>query len=325
MAGQPSLFWRVFAVNAALLTAIALLLLFSPVEIQAPITAAQALIVLGGLAVGVAANAILLSRTVAPLERLARSMDSVDLLRPRQRLPVSRVDEVGRVVVAFNRMLDRLECERRQSSRRILAAQEQERVGIARDLHDEVGQLLTGVLLQLEAIVESAPAHRTQLDEAKQAVRRALEEVRRISSGLRPEMLEELGLVSALTGLSTRFARVSGVRIERGFDRSLPTLGPEVELALYRVAQESLTNVARHSGASRVTITVRHGRDSVVLRVVDDGHGLPGALVEHGGLRSMRERALLVDGVLAITPAAGGGVAVRLEVPVAPAGDVEPD
>jgi two-component system sensor histidine kinase UhpB len=235
------------------------------------------------------------------------------------------VDEVGRVVVAFNRMLDRLECERRQSSRRILAAQEDERIGIARDLHDEVGQLLTGVLLQLEAIVESAPAHRTQLDEAKQAVRRALEEVRRISSGLRPDMLEELGLVSALTGLSTTFARVSGVRIDREFDRSLPTLGPETELALYRVAQESLTNVARHAGASRVTITVRRAPESVVLRVVDDGCGLAGAPEEHGGLRGMRERALLVDGALAITPAPGGGVEVRLEVPVASGDDPELD
>jgi two-component system, NarL family, sensor histidine kinase UhpB len=325
MAGPSSLFWRVFTVNAGLLGAVALLLLFSPVEIHAPITAAQALIVLGGLVIGVAANAILLSRMVAPLARLARSMDGVDLLRPRQRLPVGRHDEVGRVVAAFNRMLDRLERERRQSSRRILAAQEDERLGIARDLHDEVGQLLTGVLLQLEAIVESAPAHRTQLDEAKQAVRRALEEVRHISSGLRPDMLEELGLVSALTGLSTTFARVSGMRIEREFDRSLPTLDPEVELALYRVAQESLTNVARHSGASRVTITVRRGRDSVVLRVVDDGRGLAGAPEEHGGLRSMRERALLVDGVLAITPAAGGGVAVRFEVPVASGDDLESD
>lgn len=215
-------------------------------------------------------------------------------------------------------MLDRLEGERQQSSRRILAAQEDERVGIARDLHDEVGQLLTGVLLQLKAIVETAPAHRMELDDAQQAVRRALDEVRRISSELRPEMLEDLGLVSALTELSTTFARVSGVRIEREFDRSLPKLGPEIELAVYRIAQESLTNVVRHAHASRVTITLECGRDRVVLRVVDDGRGFEGEPKEHGGLRSMRERALLVDGVLAIKPAAQGGVEVRLEVPAAP-------
>jgi two-component system sensor histidine kinase UhpB len=313
----PSLFWRVFAVNAGLLGGIALLLLFSPVEIDAPIKTTQALIVLGGLVITVAVNAILLSRTVAPLERLARSMDNVDLLRPRQRLPVGRSDEVGRVVAAFNRMLDRLERERQQSSRRILAAQEDERVSIARDLHDEVGQLLTGVLLQLKAIVQTAPAHRMELAEAKQAVRRALDEVRRISSQLRPEMLQDLGLVSALTELSTTFARVSGLQVEREFDRSLPKLGPEIELAVYRIAQESLTNVARHAHASRVAMTLERSRDRVVLRVVDDGRGFAGAHEEHGGLRSMRERALLVDGALAIKPAAQGGVEVQLEVPVA--------
>jgi two-component system sensor histidine kinase UhpB len=318
VARRRSLFWRVFAVNAGLLGVVALLLLFSPVEIDAPIKPTQALIVLGGLVVGVIANALLLRRAVEPLERLAQRMETVDLLRPGQRLPVDRGDEIGRVLAAFNRMLDRLERERQQSGRRVLAAQEAERVGIARDLHDEVGQLLTGALLQLNSIAEGTPAHREELDEAREVVRRALDEVRRISSELRPEMLEHLGLVSALTELSTTFARVSGVEVERHFDQSLPKLEPDTELAVYRIAQESLTNVARHAQASRVTIVLERGRNSVVLRVVDDGRGFDGVPVEHGGLRSMRERALLVEGALAVKDAARGGVEVRLEVPAAP-------
>jgi two-component system sensor histidine kinase UhpB len=216
-------------------------------------------------------------------------------------------------------MLDRLETERRESGRRVLAAQEAERVGIARDLHDEVGQLLTGALLQLNAIAETSPVDREDLDQASQAVRRALDEVRRISSELRPEMLEQLGLVSALTELATTFARVSGVRVERQFDRSLPKLAPDTELAVYRIAQESLTNVARHAQANRVMLALERGYDSVVLRVVDDGRGFQGVPEEHGGLRSMRERALLVDGALAIKDGARGGVELRLEVPAAPA------
>src|SRR4026207_2587422 len=116
-------------------------------------------------------------------------MDTVDRLRPGRRLPVVTEDEVGRVVAAFNHMLDRLESERQENGRRVLAAQEAERIGIARDLHDEVGQLLTGVLLQLNSVAESAPAHRKEIDEARQVVRRALDEVRRISSELRPEVL----------------------------------------------------------------------------------------------------------------------------------------
>jgi two-component system sensor histidine kinase UhpB len=311
------LFWRVFAVNTALLGAIALLLLVSPVEIDAPIKRTQAAIVLLGLLVTVAANAILLRRAFTPLGRLVQRMEMVDLLRPGQRLRVLRHDEVGRVVAAFNRMLDRLERERHESGRRVLAAQEAERIGIARDLHDEVGQVLTGVLLQLNSIADAAPEHRDELDEARHAVRRALDEVRRISSELRPEMLEHLGLVSALTELSTSFSRVSGVRVEREFAESLPKLAPDIELAVYRIAQESLTNIARHAQASRATIALEPGHDSVVLRIADDGRGLAGAPHEHGGLRSMRERALLVGGALAIKEAPRGGVEVRLEVPVA--------
>jgi two-component system, NarL family, sensor histidine kinase UhpB len=310
-----SLFWRVFAVNAGLLAAIAVLLIVTPVTISAPIKLEQALIVVGGLAITLAANLLLLRRSVAPLGQLARRMETVDLLRRGQRLDVQHDDEVGRVVRAFNRMLDRLESERQQSGRRVLAAQEAERVGIARDLHDEVGQLLTGVLLHLNSIAEAVPTHRDEIDAAKQAVRVALDEVRRISSELRPEMLEHLGLVSALTELSTTFARVSGLRVERQFEPALPKLSADTELALYRIAQEALTNVARHAAATKVTIALEHGPGSVVLSVSDDGRGFDGEPQEQGGLRSMRERALLIDGALAIKPGRRGGVEVRLEVP----------
>ena len=315
MRSPLSVFWRVFAVNAGLLGVLAALLLFSPVEIDAPIRPVQALIIVLGLMLTLAANGYLLRRALDPLERLAQRMETVDLLRPGQRLQVLRDDEISRVVIAFNRMLDRLESERRQSGRRILLAQEAERVGIARDLHDEVGQVLTGVLLQLGALEERAPDHRAEIAEAKQTVRRAFDEVRRISSELRPEMLEQLGLVSALTELTTTFARVSGIGVERRFDQSLPTLAPETELAVYRIAQESLTYVARHAQATRVTVALEQGYDSVVLRVVDDGSGFDGEPAEHGGLRSMRERALLIGGALAIKPAVPTGVDVRLEVP----------
>jgi two-component system, NarL family, sensor histidine kinase UhpB len=315
-----SIYWRVFAVNVGLLGVVAVLLVVTPVTISAPIKLEQALIVGVGLLTTLAANAWLLRRAVAPLERLAQRMETVDLLRRGQRLEVRRGDEIGRVVGSFNRMLDRLEAERDESARRVLAAQEAERIGIARDLHDEVGQVLTGVLLQLNVIAETAPEHRDEIDEAKQAVRSALDEVRRISSELRPEMLEHLGLVSALTELSRSFQRASGVEVERCFEPSLPTLSDDTELAVYRVAQESLTNIARHAQARHVRIGLESGPGRVVLRVVDDGRGFSGAPEENGGLRSMRERSLLVGGALAIKEAAGGGVEVRLEVPATPAG-----
>jgi two-component system sensor histidine kinase UhpB len=148
-------------------------------------------------------------------------------------------------------------------------------------------------------------------------VRSALDDIRHLARELRPEMLEHLGLVSALTELSRRFGEQTGLRIERRFAEALPRLSDEAELAVYRVAQESLTNVARHAHASRVDLTLEPGAGSVVLRVVDDGRGIDeaAALNGHGGVRGMRERAVLVDGALAVKPAREGGVEVRLEVP----------
>jgi two-component system sensor histidine kinase UhpB len=234
-------------------------------------------------------------------------MRTVDLLRPGQRLVEEGGAEVTDLVRAFNQMLERLEGERRESGRRALQAQEAERRRIAGGLHDEVGQVLTGVLLRLDD------------EETKHAVRQALNEVRRIARELRPEMLEQLGLVSALTELSRRFADTSGIRVDRHFSPGLPPLSGDAELAVYRVAQESLTNVARHAGATHVEVELTPGPGSVVLCVSDDGRGMSESTASNGrgGLRGMRERALLVGGALAIKPGRDGGVAVRLEVPAA--------
>src|ERR1044072_2836922 len=241
------LYWRVFAVNAGLLTAIAVLLIITPVTISFPIAVIEVVGVFVALVLTIAVNALLLRHAFAPLARLAQRMETVDLLRPGQRLQVLRDDEIGSVVRTFNRMLDRLETEGQASGRRVLAAQEDERIGIARDLHDEVGQVLTGVLLQLNAIEEAGPEHEEALGEAREAVRRALDEVRRISRDLRPEMLEQLGLVSALTELTTSFERTTRISVEWQFATSLPRLPPEVELAIYRIAQESLKKKKTHT------------------------------------------------------------------------------
>jgi two-component system, NarL family, sensor histidine kinase UhpB len=301
------LLWRVFAINAALLVIATLLLALTPVTIHARIAIVEGLDLAVALLVMLAANLLLLRHTLQPIDRLVERMRKIDLLQPGQRIPEQGGVEVAELTRAFNEMLERLETERRESAQRASHAQEAERRRIASGLHDEVGQVLTGVLLRLED------------DETKEAVRQALEEVRRIARELRPEMLEQLGLVSALTELSRRFADSSGIRVERRFARGLPPLSDDSELAVYRVAQESLTNIARHADASHVEIALLPGPDSVVLRVIDDGRGIPTpdpfALNGHGGLRGMRERALLVGGALAVKRGSEGGVEVRLEVP----------
>ncbi|HVU78291.1 MAG TPA: sensor histidine kinase [Gaiellaceae bacterium] len=299
------LLWRIFAINAALLVIATLLLALTPVTVHASLALVEGVDLALALLVMLAANLFLLRHTLAPIDRLVERMRTVDLLHPGQRLVERGGVEVTALVRAFNQMLERLEVERRESGRRALRAQEAERRRIASGLHDEVGQVLTGVLLRVDD------------EETKEAVRQALNEVRRIASELRPEMLEQLGLVSALTELSRRFAESSGIPVERRFAPELPALSDEAELAVYRVAQESLTNVARHAGATGVELALEPGAGSVVLSVADDGRGMPEAVSSngHGGLRGMRERALLVGGVLAIKPGRGGGVEVRLEVP----------
>ena len=303
------LLWRVFAINGALLLVATLLLVLARERIHASLAFVEGVDVVVGLLVMLAANLVLLRQTLRPIDRLVTRMRTVDLLRPGQRLVERGGVEVAELVRVFNQMLDRLEEERRASGQRALRAQEAERARIAGGLHDEVGQVLTGVLLQLEGEARS--------EETKAAVRQALEEVRRIARELRPEMLDQLGLVSALTELSRKFADLSGLRIERRFADDLPPLSDEAELAVYRVAQESLTNVARHAQASRVEVVLEPGAGSVVLRVVDDGRGMDetAAMNGRGGLRGMRERAVLVGGALAVKRGRAGGVEVRLEVP----------
>ena len=316
------LLWRVFAINAALLLAGTLALAVLPERIHASVAVFEAFDAIVVLTVMLGANLLLLRATLAPLDRLIERMRTVDLLRPGQRLPEQGGVETTAIVHVFNQMLDRLEQERSDSGRRAIEAREAERLRISRGLHDEVGQVLTGVLLQLDGLGRSDPALRARVDETRDAVRQALEEVRRISQELRPAPLEHLGLASALTELTRRFRDQSGIVVERRFAPNLPRLAPDVELAVYRVAQESLTNVARHADADSVELTLEAGAGSLVLEVVDSGVGMSDASESegHGGLRGMREQALLVGGALAITPGRAGGVRVRLEVPTAGAG-----
>ncbi|MFF7892162.1 HAMP domain-containing sensor histidine kinase [Streptomyces sp. NPDC007907] len=311
-----SLFWRIFALNAVVLGTATALLLWAPVTVSVPVLLTEAVILVGGLAVMLVANAALLRLGLAPLDRLTKLMTTVDLLRPGQRLPASGGGGVAELIRTFNAMLERLEQERVASSARALLAQEGERRRIAQELHDEVGQSMTAILLGLKRSADDAPEPlRKELQELQEITRESLDEVRRLVRRLRPGVLDDLGLVSALTSLSEDFATHTRLLVTRRFDTDLPPLEPETELVLYRVAQESLTNVARHADAGRVTVALRGTGDRVVLTVTDDGSGIE-APSEGAGIRGMRERALLVGGSLEITPAPRAGTRVELTAPV---------
>jgi two-component system sensor histidine kinase UhpB len=214
---------------------------------------------------------------------------------------------VRALTTAFNEMIERLETERRESGRQAVAAQEEERRRVARELHDEVGQVLTGVMLQLDD------------PEAREAVRRSLEDVRRIARELRPEALDHLGLQSALRALCTSTASHDGLQVERDLSLTDLDLRPEVELVVYRVAQESLTNVMRHAGATKVLVALRQVDGGLRLIVRDDGRGIAGT-ADGAGITGMVERALHVGGRLTVGSPPEGGTEVRLDIPL-PEGD----
>jgi len=318
-APHPGLYGRVFAVNAAILVVAVLLLIVTPIRIDPTVTRGQVAVLLGGLIVMLASNAVLLRLSLAPLHRLMGAMRSADVLEPGRRIDAAGITEVAEVIAAFNATLERLEDERRASMRRVLSAQEAERRRIAQELHDQIGQNLTAVVLELKRLrgrVE--PEWADTLADAQELARESLDELRRISYELRPAALDDLGLASALASLCGSVGRRAGIEVVDAVERPLPALAPEAELAVYRIAQEALTNALRHSGCSRVVMRVAADANAIVLRVADDGRGMGGVPGAGGGIRGMRERALTVGGELRLETAAEGGVEVCLRVPLRP-------
>ena len=316
-----SIFWRVVLVNVAVLASAALLLIATPIRITPRIAAAEAAIVIAGFLAMAALSFVLLRGVLSPLRRLATVMTEIDPLRPGRRLPESeaRYSEIIAVTRAFNAMLDRLEDERRSSTRRVLEAQENERLRIARELHDDIGQTLTATAIEAErAAVTPGVEKEAALRRAASTVRASLDDVRRIARELRPEALDDLGLVNALLSLCRRVDTQSGVEVRARIADGLPALTREVELVVYRVAQEGLTNVIRHADARHCQVAL-HGADgAIVLTITDDGVGLPPreALDDGNGVIGMRERALLVGGRLDLRPGPGAGTQVVLEIPL---------
>jgi two-component system, NarL family, sensor histidine kinase UhpB len=315
---RTSLLLRVFLTNAAVLAGAVLILAVSPVTVSRPISLGEAVVLVAGLTSLLVLNLLLFRGAFAPLVRLSEAMRTADLLRPGQRVPIYGTDaEIAELTRAFNEMLDRLENERRLSAHRALRAQEGERLRVAQELHDEVGQSLTSVVLRLEGVRHRASDDlRAEIVEAREAARESLEDVREIAHLLRPEALDELGLQNALAALADRISEHGKLRVRPNLDGALPDLDAEAELVIYRVAQEALTNVLRHADANEALLTLQCGEDRVTLTVLDDGRGLEGT--EAGaGIQGMRERALLVGGTLSVGDRSEAGTEVRLELATA--------
>ena len=307
-----SLFWRVALCNGAIFAVAVLALALSPATVSSPLLPEEAqLLALGAVGV-ILLNTFALRRALRPLERLAAHMQSIDPLDPHASAPrAGGSQELKALTEAFDEMLARLRRERRESSQRALHAEEAERLRIARELHDDVGQSLTVLLLELaRARREGSDA---ALSDAQGTARGLLEDVRHICHELRPESLDDLGLPNAVRTLAQRVSEAAGMPVDVSVDDDLGRLSPEAELVVLRVAQESLTNVVRHSRASSARVSLSRSSAGVCLRVVDDGRGL--SVTQAGsGIRGMRERAISIGAQLALLPAERRGLEVRLEL-----------
>jgi two-component system, NarL family, sensor histidine kinase UhpB len=286
---------------------------------ETPLTTV-AVVALAVLAAALALGLVAQRRRLAPLEDLIEEMEKVDLSRPGPVLPASidgvgETEEVARIELAFLRMMNRLEAERRRAGSAALRAQEEERARVARDLHDEVSQSLTGLLLRLEAVREDAPPGlAAEVDETKALANEAMRELLALARQLRPTALDDLGLAAAIAGQVEQVARPD-LEAELEAEGAFSDLDDDVQLVIYRVAQEALTNAARHSGADRISVKLRRTEDGVELEVADDGRGFAFDQSERGlGIGGMRERALLVGAELTIESRPGQGTTVRLSV-----------
>jgi two-component system sensor histidine kinase UhpB len=273
-------------------------------------------------------NMWMLQRRFAPLERLIRRIEGIDPAEPASHQlpdegdPVEEIDKLSR---SFNLLLERIEDERRRSGTLAMRAQEEERRRLARDLHDEVNQALTAILLRLEALAQDSPEARVdELNELKRLVNQAMEELLNLARQLRPSALDDHGLMPAVETQLKRFSARTGVEVTLNVDGDPDSLPEDVQTAVYRIIQEALANVGRHAGATAVAVDVDTKGERLELRIRDDGEGFDPAAMARGGtgdgpgaglgLSGMVERARLAGGELDVRSAPGGGTTVTLRI-----------
>ena len=264
-------------------------------------------------------NLWMLQRRFGPLEHLIERIERIDPSEPGtfeiDRDPVAEID---RLAESFRRLLRRVDDERRRSGKLVLRAQEEERRRVARDLHDEVNQALTAILLRLEALAQDTPPERSaDVAELKRLASQAMDELLNLARQLRPAALDDHGLVPAIESQLRVFSERTGIATRLSTDGRLADLDEEKQTALYRVTQEALVNAGRHGGARRVQVELAATEAHTLLRVRDDGEGFDPASRTGGGLglEGMAERARLVGGELDVRSSPGAGTEITMRLP----------
>lgn len=317
MKRHPSLTTQLLAINTLLIAAtVVATTAASRLDTSSPSQRAQYGVLVISVLATVLANGFFLRRRLRPLQRVIETMERVDLSEGGLRAGgATDTEEVARLQAAFNRMLDRLETERREAADAVLRAQEDERARLARDLHDEVNQALTAVLLRLQATTLAAPPElAAELHETQAVATQAMGELRRLAHELRPTALDDLGLAAALRTQIDAFAAKSDIETRLHMGGDIDDFREDEQLVVYRVIQESLSNAARHSGARHITVTVRRKGARGVVQIADDGRGIDPQAERGHGLAGMRERARQAGGRLDVLSTPDGGTTIELEL-----------
>ncbi|MBA3437356.1 MAG: sensor histidine kinase [Thermoleophilaceae bacterium] len=264
-------------------------------------------------------NVWMLQRRFAPLEHL---IDRIERIDPSERstfeLAGDPVAEIDRLAQSFRRLLQGVDDERRRSGKLVLRAQEEERRRVARDLHDEVNQSLTAILLRLEALAQDTPAERLEeVVELKRLATQAMDELLNLARQLRPTALDDHGLLPAIEAQVRGLEERSGIQARLEISGDPAFLDEEKQTVIYRVAQEALANAGRHAHARTVALALEVSGEAAELRIRDDGVGFD-PVVSRGdglGLDGMVERARLVGGELDLRSSPGAGTELTLRVP----------
>jgi signal transduction histidine kinase len=257
------------------------------------------------------------------LERMRRNLaDLIAHVADANAVLEQRVDERTKELEQANVQLREREEDRSQLLRKIITAQEDERKRIARELHDETTQSLAVLAMGVEAAMEAVRGGKVpRLDEVKALTVRTLEDVHRLILDLRPSVLDDLGLLSAIRWYGDRVLTPRGVSVRCEFG-DLPRLPPEMETALFRMCQETLSNVARHAQATAVLVQVGVERGDVHIEIEDDGKGFDAAEVAKRegrrpwGLLGIRERAEILGGSASVDSSPGNGTHVEIRIPL---------
>jgi two-component system sensor histidine kinase UhpB len=294
------------------------------------------LFIVAGIGLSVLLNYAVLRYTLRPLASLKTTVDQVQdgHTAVRAALGADQDPEIARLSLALNTMLDRLAAhtatieanqgQLRALSIKVITAQEEERRRLARELHDDTSQALASLLIQLErmegAIPEELVELKQRLESARELTLQTMDGLRLLVADLRPLVLDDLGLVPAIRWYAKNRLESEGIDVEFDADPAQPRLAPAVEIALFRIAQEAISNIVRHADASLVRLSLSCNGE-VSLVVEDDGSGFDERAVvasprgDHMGLFGIRERVAALGGRLDVASAAGRGTTLRVDLP----------